>query len=108
MLSVNNIRHQAMENLRTRGAFYHLPYSMNFSAGQPPFEEVLIIGAGSGNDVAAALAWGAKHIDAVEIDPVLHEIGRQYHPNRPSIDPRVTYHIDDGRSFVRSTRKSTI
>ncbi len=36
-----------------------------------------IIGAGSGNDVAAALAQGAGHVDAVEIDPVINELGRQ-------------------------------
>ena len=47
------------------------PYLMNRDAGGKPFEDVLIIGAGSGNDVAAALAKGVKHVDAVEIDPVI-------------------------------------
>ena len=64
---------------------------------------MLIIGAGSGNDVAAALAHGAGHVDAVEIDPVINELGRLYHPNRPYSDPRVSIHLDDGRSFVRKT-----
>jgi SAM-dependent methyltransferase len=64
---------------------------------------VLIIGAGSGNDVAAALRQGVQHIDAVEIDPAINDLGRRYHPNRPYADPRVTVHIDDGRSFVRRT-----
>ena len=68
-----------------------------------PFDEVLIIGAGSGNDVAAALAQGAGHVDAVEIDPVINELGRLHHPNRPYSDPRVSIHLDDGRSFVRKT-----
>ena len=68
---VNNIRHQAMVDLTASGAIYQVPYLMNRIAGGAPFEEVLIIGAGSGNDVAAALAQGAKHVDAVEIDPVI-------------------------------------
>ncbi len=73
------------------------------TAGNKPFNDVLIIGAGSGNDVAAALAQGAGHVDAVEIDPVINELGRIYHPNRPYSDPRVSIHLDDGRSFVRKT-----
>jgi spermidine synthase len=39
--------------------------------GRPAFDDVLIIGAGSGNDVSCALDWGARHVDAVEIDPVI-------------------------------------
>ena len=85
------------------GPAYMLPHLLNRDAGGPPFEDVLIIGAGSGNDVAAALAQGAGHVDAVEIDPVINEIGRRDHPDRPYGDPRVTVHLDDGRSFVRKT-----
>jgi SAM-dependent methyltransferase len=103
---VNNIHHQMMEDLAKGGAFYQVPYLMDRAAGGPLFEDVLIIGAGSGNDVATALAQGAKHVDAVEIDPALHEIGRRNHPNRHGDDPRVTWHIDDGRSFLRSDRKT--
>ena len=103
---VNNIHHQMMEDLQKGGAFYQVPYLMDRAAGGPPFEDVLIIGAGSGNDVATALAQGAKRVDAVEIDPALHEIGRRHHPNRHGDDPRVTWHIDDGRSFLRSDRKT--
>src|SRR5205085_10215548 len=35
--------------------------------------------------------------------PASNELGRRYHPNQPYSDPRVTVHIDDGRSFVRRT-----
>jgi spermidine synthase len=103
---VNNIHHQMMEDLSKSGAFYQVPYLMERAAGGPAFDDVLIIGAGSGNDVATALAQGARHVDAVEIDPALHEIGRRNHPNRHGDDPRVTWHIDDGRSFLRSDRKT--
>jgi hypothetical protein len=40
-------------------------------------------------------------VDAVEIEPVLNETGRLDHPNQPYSDPRVSIHLDDGRSFVR-------
>ena len=36
---------------------------------------------------------GAGHVDAVEIDPVINELGRRHHPNRPYSDPRVTIHL---------------
>ena len=55
--------------------------------------------------MSAALAYGAKHVDAVEIDPVIYNLGRADHPNHPYQDPRVTVHIDDGRSFVRKTQQ---
>jgi spermidine synthase len=102
---VNNILHQQIADLTKEGALYQVPYLICRHAGVAPFQDVLIIGAGSGNDVVAALKQGAKSVDAVEIDPVLYELGRQFHPNRPGADPRVVAHIDDGRSFVRSTRK---
>lgn len=65
------------------------------------FDRALIIGAGTGNDAALALSQGVKHVDAVEIDPVIARIGRDFHPDRPYDDPRVSVHIDDGRAFLR-------
>ena len=62
---------------------------------------MLVIGAGSGNDLSRALAFGAKHIDAVEIDPAIQKIGRDDHPDHPYQDPRVSVHIGDGRNFLR-------
>ena len=66
------------------------------------FDRVLIIGAGSGSDVALALARGAQHVDAVEIDPRLAQIGRDFHPEHVYADPRVTVHVNDGRAFLNS------
>lgn len=65
------------------------------------FDRVLIIGAGTGNDVGLALARGSQHVDAVEIDPVIARIGRDFQPARPYSDPRVALHVDDGRAFLR-------
>jgi spermidine synthase len=105
VIDTNNINHQAMVRVEDEGCAYELPYLLNRDAGGKPFEDILIIGAGSGNDVSAALQNGAKHVDAVEIDPQIFELGRAHHPNRPYADDRVTVHIDDGRSFLRTTSR---
>lgn len=102
-LSVNLIYHQQMVSRNEKFSAYALPHLLNRDAGRAPFAEVLIIGAGSGNDVSRALQWGAKHVDAVEIDPAIYRLGRTYHPDRPYQDERVHIHLDDGRNFLRST-----
>jgi hypothetical protein len=100
ILSVNNIAHQHAGHYENREGFYFRAYEL---LGKPKYKNVLIIGAGSGTDVAIALANGAEHVDAVEIDPQLYELGRKLHPDHPYDDPRVTVHIDDGRAFLRHT-----
>ncbi|HMJ24284.1 MAG TPA: hypothetical protein VK475_00565 [Pyrinomonadaceae bacterium] len=102
-LSVNLIYHQQMVSRNQNFPAYALPHLLNRDAGRPAFADVLIIGAGSGNDVSRALQWGAQHVDAVEIDPAINRLGRQNHPDRPYQDPRVEIHLDDGRNFLRST-----
>jgi SAM-dependent methyltransferase len=70
---------------------------------RPQPRDVLIVGAGAGNDAAAALAAGAGHVVAVEIDPAVHRLGRQMHPDRPYHDPRVQVVIDDARHYLSTT-----
>ncbi len=70
-----------------------------------PLNDVLIVGAGSGTDVAIALAQGAGHIDAVEIDPRIQQIGAEGHPEHPYDDPRVTVHIDDARAYLERAKQ---
>jgi hypothetical protein len=65
----------------------------------------LVVGAGTGNDVAAALRHGAMHVDAVEIDPVILELGRKYHPEHPYDSDRVTVFVDDARAFFKKTNQ---
>ncbi|HZT66610.1 MAG TPA: hypothetical protein VFA11_12560 [Acidimicrobiales bacterium] len=103
VVSANNIPHQTaypISTLRRIERFYFFPYR-HVSA----LNNVLVIGAGTGNDVAVALSEGAKHVDAVEIDPVLAGLGRRYHANRPYQDPRVTVHINDGRAYLQQTHQ---
>ncbi len=102
-LSVNLIYHQQMVSRNETFPAYALPHLLNRDAGEAAFADVLIIGAGTGNDVSRALQWGATHVDAVEIDPAIYRLGRLYHPDRPYQDARVQIHLDDGRNFLRFT-----
>lgn len=105
-IMVNNIGHQTMASTRTFGAAYSLPYWLLRDSGHEPVRDVLIIGAGSGNDAAHALQQPVRRVDAVEIDPAIAAIGRQHHPDQPYSDARVQLHIDDGRRFLaRTTRR---
>jgi hypothetical protein len=80
-------------------------YSMPFESLGRPVENALILGSGSGNDVAAAVRSGVKHIDAVEIDPAIVEIGKRYHPEHPYQSPNVNVHIMDARTFLKNSKK---
>ena len=111
-LSVNHDYHQRMVDLspqfvakypevepnRSALSTYELPYRIVSAPAN-----VLIVGAGTGNDVAAALRHGAGHVDAVEIDPVIQSLGRKYHPEQPYSSPRVSVHIEDARAFFSKT-----
>ena len=101
VVEVNNIFHQSMAPVDHKEYFYQWPYT----AFGDRFERVLILGAGSGTDVAAALKHGAREVDAVEIDPTILRLGRDLHPDRPYADPRVTVYNDDARHFLRTTTK---
>jgi spermidine synthase len=105
LITVNLIGHQQMISRATKVPAYALPYLLNRDAGGPPPGDVLVIGAGSGNDVSRALQWGARQVDAVEIDPVIYRLGRENHPDRPYDDPRVHVYLADGRNFLRSTSR---
>ncbi len=98
-VNVNGIPHQAFYEIAKRAEkepIYEIPYT--FVSGE--MRRVLIVGAGTGSDVAFALAAGAQSVDAVEIDPTIYELGRDQHPDRPYQDPGVNVVIDDGRAFM--------
>jgi SAM-dependent methyltransferase len=103
-ISVNGIPHQLMApaawKLQHAEAFYAAPYAR---ANGNALNNVLIVGAGSGSDVAIALSKGAKHVDAVDIDPRMMQIGAELNPDHAYQDPRVTRHVNDGRAFLQMT-----
>jgi hypothetical protein len=101
-VAVNGVPHQRLTSVATREAeepYYLQPYR---AAAHRP-KRVLIVGAGTGTDVAIALSEGARHVDAVEIDPTLQRFGAQHDPDRAYQDPGVSVHIDDGRAFLQRT-----
>ena len=76
------------------------PYNLPFRFA-PPNPRVLIVGSGTGNDVAAALRHQSRAVDAVEIDPKILDLGRRRHPEHPYDDPRVSAHLTDARAFMK-------
>ena len=81
---------------------YHL-------AERPAGFDALVIGPGGGRDLLSALAFGARRVDGVEINPiivrdVMLDAFRAYSGNLYA-HPRVAVHIEDGRSFVRRSAK---
>jgi spermidine synthase len=90
--------HSQRENssLERIAQYYDLPHQLKADA-----RRVLVVGAGTGNDVAAALRASADSVTAVEIDPTILFLGERLHPERPYADPRVTMVNDDARTFIR-------
>ena len=80
--------------------FYNLPYLISSDL----MKRVLIVGSGAGNDVAAANRFNIKNIDAVEIDPVIANIGKRYHPENPYLKENVNLIINDARSFIKHNK----
>jgi len=77
---------------------YNVPYHFYRDAGS-----VLILGAGTGNDVAAALRNSTGQVVAVEIDPSILKLGRQLHFEKPYDSPRVRTVVNDARSYIQNS-----
>jgi hypothetical protein len=102
IVDVNNAGgHQLMAPWQDKEPFYRRVYDI-FPG--PSFPHALILGAGSGSDVATALAKGVPDVTGVEIDPKIAALGAEFHPDQPYSDPRVHVVIDDGRAYLRNTQ----
>ena len=103
-IKINGVPHQLMApaqwKIEQGERLYETPY---LRLPDNSLEDVLIVGAGSGSDVAIALAEGAGRIDAVDIDPRIVQLGVEHNIDRPYSDPRVHRHINDGRAFLEGT-----
>lgn len=80
-----------------RGKHYELPFGMV----QP--RDVLVVGAGLGQDVIYALKCGAQTVDAVEIDPVIVRLGKRFNAAYASL--KVNLICDDARHFLGANKK---
>jgi SAM-dependent methyltransferase len=81
------------------------PYNLPFRFALPD-PAVMIVGSGTGNDVAAALRHDSRLVDAVEIDRAILELGKKEHPEHPYDSPQVSIHVDDARAFLKRTKES--
>jgi spermidine synthase len=112
VIAVNGAFHQYVANLDPAGhvadermkAMRH-DYLRPYGLVKRP-DTALVVGAGTGNDVAILLQVGVQHIDAVEIDPVILDLGRVLHFQEPYSDPRVNAITDDARAFLRNTDRT--
>lgn len=113
-LSVNRDFHQHMLDLRQSAgepddpdhkrvarvrAIYELPFKVTERR-----ENALVVGAGTGNDVAAALRSGFARVVSVDIDPRIIELGRQLHPEQPYANPGVVPVVNDARAYFEQNR----
>jgi spermidine synthase len=108
-LSANRDYHQNLLDLRPNPAsspmrehvrnVYELPFS--FSDRSP--RSALVVGAGSGNDVAAALRKGYDRVVSIDIDPAILSTGEVHHPEQPYSNPRVFRIADDARAYLGRT-----
>lgn len=115
LITVNSVSYMSATNLsreflQGHPSFYD-PGILKYNQYEIPYlfhntpDRVLIVGAGAGNDIAGALRNNAGEIDAVEIDPGIHSLGAQLHPERPYQNPRVHIVIDDARAYFKKTNK---
>ena len=77
--------------------FYNFPFEI--SKNKP--NKIMIVGSGSGNDVAAALRNNINEIHAVEIDPVIGKLGLEFHPEKPYSSEKVNFIINDARNAIK-------
>jgi SAM-dependent methyltransferase len=111
-LTVNNDYHQMALDL-SRGSvdhpfirewreLYDAPYA---DVNTLPPGPILVVGSGTGNDVSAALRNTDRLVTAVEIDPVILDLGRRLHFEHPYDNPRVRVVNWDARSFFETTHE---
>lgn len=115
LVNVNNASYQEIINLSKQNVDsrpdefapehrglgqYDIPFAFH-----PAPKKILIVGSGTGNDVAGALRHGAEEVVAVDIDPVIIEIGKAYHPERPYSSSKVRIVNDDARSYFATSNE---
>ncbi len=88
-------------------ALTHLAFDVT-TVGYQVFapQDVCVIGAGGGRDIASALSLGATHVDAVELNAAI--VGLMSGPLREFSGaiydrPGVTARVSEGRSFLERT-----
>lgn len=94
--TLNEEQRTALKDVR---GLYDLPFSLNANR-----RTALVVGAGTGNDVQAALRNGYAQVTSVDIDGRIIALGRSHHPERPYANPAVRPVVDDARAFFERHR----
>jgi spermine/spermidine synthase len=85
--------------LREAELMYRFPFLLSARK-----DRALVVGAGTGNDVAAALRDGFKDVVSVDIDPRIIDLGKELHPEKPYSDPRTRAVVNDARAYFEQHR----
>jgi predicted membrane-bound spermidine synthase len=92
------------DNADTRGTWAYMGAAPLYREDPQGTDEVLIIGLAGGTIARHLLAsFPDAHIDGVEIDGAVVEVGQEYFDND---DPRITPYVLDGRVFLQATDRS--
>lgn len=84
-----------------------VPHHFNRVTGRRD-ADVLVIGAGGGLDIRTALAFGARHVDAVDINPmIVHAVHDDWNDFSGGLyrRPDVKVAVAEGRHFMRRADK---
>ena len=79
------------------------PRSLPFDVLGEAADNVMIIGAAGGHEVLASLYYGSGNIDAIELNPLTHELVTETYADyggHLAEQPGVDYRTGDGRSFL--------
>jgi hypothetical protein len=110
ILQVNRDFHQYIQDLSDaavsqpgpagrNAAFFRAAYDIPFILTDAK-KRALVVGAGTGNDVQAALRNGMQEVISVDIDGVILSLGEKLHPEHPYSDPRAHRVENDARAFI--------
>jgi hypothetical protein len=89
-------------SLRQLQDLYDLPFKLSANR-----RSALVVGAGTGNDVQAALRNGYAGVTSVDIDGRIIALGRSHHPEAPYSNPTVRPVVNDARAFFEQNREET-
>lgn len=102
-IKASNLWFQSPHNFESDDTWTN--YAMPFKVSKKTPKKILVVGSGTGNDIAYALKKDVESIDAVEIDPVIIELGKKYHPQNPYASKKVKVIQNDARNFIRHTKE---
>lgn len=102
-LRINGKTDASLADMSTQLLSGHVP--MLFGT---PAERVLVIGLASGVTTGAVTLHDPERVDVCEIEEAIVEASHFFDEvnHRPLQDPRVHLHLEDGRSFLRSSEET--